>query len=98
MAITHHDREPEALIPGFVERSPEEGIIVPASIGQQVFTLSSGLASALAGLVLANRIKKARAMHMKPLMLASLLSSAVTFGAVFLITYVVMESAEEEQP
>jgi hypothetical protein len=65
-------------------------LVMPASIAQQVFTISSGLAGGLAGFLLATRLTNARHVHATPLLLASAVSAAATFGAIFLIT------AEEE--
>lgn len=65
-----------SLIPGHI----------PASIGQQVFTITSGIAGGLAGLVLANRLKSSTRINLQPLLLASVISAGATFAVVFLIT------------
>ena len=59
---------------------------IPASIGQQVFTISSGVAGGLAGLLLATRLTKATHVSTMPTVLASLISAAATFGVIFIIT------------
>jgi hypothetical protein len=61
-------------------------VIIPASIGQQVFTITSGVAGGLAGLILATRLKKATHVNLQPLVLASFISAIATFGVVFMIT------------
>lgn len=61
-------------------------IVIPASIGQQVFTIASGIAGGLAGFVLATRLTKATHVKMTPVLLASAISAAATFGVVFMIT------------
>jgi hypothetical protein len=60
--------------------------VMPASIGQQIFTISSGIAGGLAGFVLASRLSSATHVKMLPLMVASAVSAAATFGVVFMIT------------
>ena len=64
----------------------DDSFTIPASIGQQVFTLTSGIAGGLAGFVLATRLTSATEIHVKPLVIASLVSAAATFGVVFMIT------------
>jgi hypothetical protein len=73
MAVTYHDKQATSLA-------------VPASIGQQVFTITSGIAGGLAGFLLANRLKSATHVELKPLMIASAISAIATFGVVFMIT------------
>jgi hypothetical protein len=63
-----------------------EKSVISASIGQQIFTISSGVAGGLAGFLLAYRLKTSSHVHLKPLLLASLISAVATFGAVLLIT------------
>lgn len=61
-------------------------LAVPASIGQQVFTITSGVAGGLAGFLLAYRLKSASHIAVGPLMVASIISAVATFAVVFLIT------------
>jgi hypothetical protein len=58
---------------------------VPAPLAQQTFTLVSGLAGAMGGLLLATRLIGKTHVRVEPLMLATLLSAGATFGAVYLI-------------
>jgi hypothetical protein len=60
--------------------------IVPASIGQQVYTITSGIAGGLAGFVLASRLTNATHVKATPLMIASAISAAATFAVVFMIS------------
>lgn len=59
---------------------------IPASIGQQVFSITSGVAGGLAGLVLATRLSNSTRVNLSPVMLASLISAAATFAVVYMIT------------
>jgi hypothetical protein len=61
-------------------------VAIPASIGQQIFTITSGVAGGLAGLILATRLKKATHVNLPPLLLASAISAVATFGVVYMIT------------
>ena len=65
---------------------------IPASIGQQVFSITSGVAGGLAGLVLATRLSNSTRVNLQPVILASLVSAVATFAVVYMIT------TPEEQP
>jgi len=69
-----------------LDRDSSGHLLLPSSIGQQVFMISSGLAGGLAGFVLASRLTTATHVRAAPLMLASLIASMATFGVVFMIT------------
>jgi hypothetical protein len=70
--------------PTLYERT--SSLAIPSSIGQQVFTITSGVAGGLAGFLLAYRLKSASHIAVGPLLAASLISAVATFGVVFLIT------------
>lgn len=59
---------------------------IPASIGQQVFVISSALAGGLAGLMLASRLANTREVSTRAIVLASSISAVATIGSVFIIT------------
>jgi hypothetical protein len=58
---------------------------VPPPIGQQVFTIGSGLAGGLAGFILAQRLIGKERVDVAPLIAATILSATATLGAAFLI-------------
>lgn len=59
---------------------------IPASIGQQIFTISSGVAGGLAGFVLATKLRDVRQVPTSAVFIASTLSAVVTFSSIYLIT------------
>jgi hypothetical protein len=67
------------------ELEKTDGGMISASIGQQVFTISSGIAGGLAGMVLATRLTGKTHVHMRGLLAASAISAIATFAAVYLI-------------
>jgi hypothetical protein len=70
----------------FLETDSDNSLVMPASIGQQVFTIGSGVAGGLAGLILASRLTTATHVKATPLLVATLISVAATFGVVFMIS------------
>lgn len=77
MAALYHDETGKtSLLPA----------TIPASIGQQVFSITSGIAGGMAGLVLANRLRSSTEVHLQPVIFASLISAAATFAVVYMIT------------
>lgn len=76
-AITYHDTEGgTSLLPS----------AIPASIGQQVFSITSGIAGGMAGLVLASRLQNSTRVHLQPVIFASVISAVATFAVVYMIT------------
>jgi hypothetical protein len=61
-------------------------MVIPASIGQQVFVISTGVAGGLAGFVLAARLTNATHLRLTPLLIASALASAASFAVVYMIS------------
>jgi hypothetical protein len=66
--------------PGLLPKS------IAASYGQQIFSVTSGIAGGLAGMVLAGRIAGRTRVNLQPVLLASLISATATFAVVYLIT------------
>jgi hypothetical protein len=61
-------------------------LVMPASIGQQIFAIVTGVSSGLAGFVLATRLTTATHTKVSPLLMASAVASAATFAVVFMIS------------
>jgi len=59
--------------------------VIPASIGQQVFSIVPGIAGGLAGFLLAYRLSNVRRVRTVPVLLVSLGIAAVTILSIFLI-------------
>jgi hypothetical protein len=70
----------------FLAKDLDGQLVIPASIGQQVFVITTGVAGGLAGLILATRLTTATHMKLSPVLLASAVATAATFGVVFLMT------------
>ena len=68
-----------------IARDNDGAIIIPASIGQQIFAITSGVAGGLAGLVLATRLSNATTLKARGVLLASLITAAATFSVVYLV-------------
>lgn len=61
-------------------------LIIPASIGQQIFAITGGVASGLAGFVLATRLAQSTHVKAAPLLAASAICAAASFAVVFMIS------------
>ncbi len=68
-----------------IARDNDGSIIIPASIGQQIFAITSGVAGGLAGLVLATRLSNATTLKAQGVLLASLVTAVATFSVVYMI-------------
>ncbi len=58
---------------------------IPASIGQQIFAITSGVAGGLAGFVLAYKMANAVRVNTAEVIIASIIAAIGSFGAVFAI-------------
>jgi hypothetical protein len=75
----------EALEPAAPEPVGRDLSMIPASIGQQIFAISSGVAGGLAGFVLAYKMANAVRVNTAEVIIASLIAMAGSFGAIFAI-------------
>lgn len=70
--------------------TPTPGVdlsIISASIGQQIFSLTAGIAGGLAGFVLAFKLREAKTLKSSEVLMASLAAAAGAFGAVFIMRH-----------
>jgi hypothetical protein len=59
--------------------------MIPASIGQQIFAITSGVAGGLAGFVLAYKMANAVRVNTAEIIVASVIAALGSFGAIFAI-------------
>ncbi len=78
--------EPE-IVANKVSEVTSQNWMLPVPVAQQIFAVASGVAGGLAGLILAQKFTGAKAIEVRAseVLLATGLSFAATFGAIFLI-------------
>ena len=85
--VLGQDPPEPAATPGPIEEVTAQAWMLPVPVAQQLFSIASGIAGGMAGLILAAKFTQAKAIEARAseVLLATGLSFLATFGAIFLI-------------